>query len=459
MNKLNITNYDVLVSPPMPGKSDEYQLDKSKNHAGNNRLEVFLNMHRSSYDSARKLANFGECKNIVDKIVVTVCHQCVPKGRFLVSSINNNTAEIFWNQMDEQNAKLLLRSILCPIKPPSAQPSLEVKKRRRSSSLLRRSISESMVGAVIDSKKKLSKLHLGVTQEAPSWMSARAEGLTLRRMDVILTDHGKALDPNSQSVGNNRLHILIAINSSKYQQSSVEEEETILTEIIGTVKIWTGRFLVQGTNGYEELPKEDARNSLRSIFFLRSGQASIQHKRSSLRNPSVLPLPIKLMDKPAPAPKLSRKTSQSIIDAGPDVNMPELETLRLRLAAVNNLKKTKARQKIASRLEDKSGRSHTVAPVDNCASKPDCAQATTVGNKEKFSYADAVRMKDTALLQKQKIGMRSSKRQVMKRQSSTIDIGADLMKELAAGVEENDFNDKERLPPTQPNVFATRKSP
>lgn len=413
MDSLDITNYDVLVSPPIPGKSEEYQLDKSKNHAGNNRLEVFLNMHRSSYDSARKLADFEECDNIVDKIIATVCHQCIPKGRFLVSSIDHKTAEILWNQMDEQNAKLFLHSILRPIKPLSAQPSLEEKKRRRRSSLLRRSVSESMVGAVLDSKKKLSKLHLGVTQEEPSWMSNRAGGLTLRRMDVMLIDDGQALDPNSQSVGNNRVHVLIAMNSSKYQHSSLEEKETILTEIIGTVKIWTGRFLVQGTGGYEELSKEDARNSLRCIFFSRSGQASTQSASGALP-------PINGMNKKGPPP-LSRQTSQSIMNAGPDVDMPELETLRL--AAVNNLKKKKARQQIASRLEDKSGRSDAITPT--------------------FPVSKAIG---------------SSKGRMMKRQSSAFDIGADLMRELAAGFEETEpFNDKEPLPPTQMNEFATRK--
>ncbi|CAJ1899805.1 unnamed protein product [Cylindrotheca closterium] len=439
MNGIDITNYDVLVAPPIPGESEEYQLDRGKNHAGNNRLEVFLNMHRSSYDSARSRADFGECDNIVEKIVATVCHQCVPKGRFLVSSSSNSGESVFWNQMDEQNAKLFLHSVLRPIRPPPMQEFFEEKKRRRRSSLLRRSASESMVLSVLDSKKKLSKMKLGGTQEEPDWMSTQAGGVTLRRMDVMLTDGGQALDPNSQSVGNNRLHVLIAMNASKYQNASIDEKEKILNEIVGTVKIWTGRFLVQGGNGYEKLSNEDAMNALRNIFALRAGQAI--PKRSSLPNPSLVQLPIRASDPMAPpmmmnvtrqssAPvlDLSRQSSASMINSGPDVNMPELETLRL--AAVNNLKKKMARQKIASRLEDKSGRG-SVNPQQ----------------QERQQIASPLGAARRPMMPSM----------AMKRQSSVFGISPDLMQELAAGIDDpDDYNNRDPLPPTQSNDFASK---
>mmetsp|Transcript_44900 Transcript_44900/g.108498 ORF Transcript_44900/g.108498 Transcript_44900/m.108498 type:complete len:469 (-) Transcript_44900:514-1920(-) len=466
MNDIDITNYDVLVAPPIPGKSEEYQLDRGKNHAGNNRLEVFLNMHRSSYDSARSRADFGECDNIVEKIVATVCHQCVPKGRFLVSSSNANGGSVNWNQMDEQNAKLFLHSVLRPIKPPPMQDNFDEKKRRRRSSLLRRSASESMVLSVLDSKKKLSKMKLTGTQEEPDWMSTQAGGgFTLRRMDVILTDGGEALDPNSQSVGNNRLHVLIAMNASKYSNASIDEKEKILSEIVETVKIWTGRFLVQGGNGnggYEELSKEAAMNALRNIFALRAGQAV--PKRSSMPNPSIVPLPHRASAEPMAAPMLknvsrqisapvvsatapppvalSRQSSASMINSGPDVNMPELETLRL--AAVNNLKKKMARQKIASRLEDKSGRSNAINAKQKQLKQQQQQQQQQQQHQMGPPPAVARRMPPPMG------GMAN------KRQSSVFGISPDLMQELAAGLDDSDSNNKDPLPPTPSNEFSNK---
>ena len=88
MDSSSITNYDVLVEPPsLPGgEGGDYQLAKHKNHVGNNRLDVFLNMHQRSYDEACSKGNYDSCNAIVQKIVDTVCVHCVPPGRFLVCS-------------------------------------------------------------------------------------------------------------------------------------------------------------------------------------------------------------------------------------------------------------------------------------------------------------------------------------------------------------------------------------
>ncbi|KAL3941420.1 MAG: hypothetical protein SGBAC_004219 [Bacillariaceae sp.] len=276
------------------------------------------------------------------------------------------------------------------------------------------------------------------TQEEPDWMSTQAGGLTLRRMDVMLTDGGQALDPNSQSVGNNRLHVLIAMNASKYQNVSIEEKEKILNEIVGTVKIWTGRFLVQGGNNYEELEKDAAMNAIRNIFALRAGQAI--PKRSSLPNPSLGPFPARAettapsfsrqSSAPVVAPpnNLSRQSSASMINSGPDVNMPELETLRL--AAVNNLKKKKARQQIASRLEDKSGRGASLNSHNSHNSR----------QSQQMASAPAAARRPIPSM-------------AMKRQSSVFGISSDLMQELAAGIDDTDINNRDPLPPTPSNEF------
>jgi hypothetical protein len=226
MESMSITNYDVLVEPPMQDRSGNYQLDKHQSHVGNNRLQVFLNLYQQGYNSARQRGDFNECNSIVDKIVGTVCHQCVPRGRFLVSSVVGN-GTVLWNQVDEPSAKALLHKVLQSTRPGMNQSGLSQEdggqKRRRRLSLLRRSASESMLlGLVSDSKKKLTQVEQFRKEnhrEEPTWKSARSIGhglITLSRMDVILTPARNALDPNSQSVGNNRLHILVAMQSAKY---------------------------------------------------------------------------------------------------------------------------------------------------------------------------------------------------------------------------------------------------
>jgi len=253
-------------------------------------------------------------------------------------------------------------------------------------------------------------------------------------MDVMLTDGGEALDPNSQSVGNNRLHVLIAMNSTKYQNASIDEREKILNEIVETVKIWTGRFLVTRSGGHEEVPKEGAMNALRNIFALRAGQAI--PKRSSMPNPSLAPISANVEPKP-PMLNLPRQSSASMINSGPDVNMPELETLRL--AAVNNLKKKKARQKIASRLEDKSGR-NVPQPIAPVAPQPIAPAIKFMGPPQ--PVAPVMRQMGDMM--------------AMKRQSSTFALSPDLMKELTDGIDDSDSNNRDPLPPTQSNDFTSK---
>jgi hypothetical protein len=385
MDSTSITNYDVLVEPPTPGKSGDYQFTKHKSHVGNNRLQVFLNLYQSAYNGALQRGAFSECNGIVDTIVSTVCHQCVPRGRFLLSSmvaVGDGNDVVLWNQVNEDSAKTLLHEVLQPAKPAMnfgafpPKPGIDLgvfpckvddgaQKRRRRSSLLRRSASESMLGMVLDNKKKLSRVDQFQLQgrEDPTWKSAGHVGdgeigiLTLNRMDIILTPARNALDPNSVSIGNNRLHILVAMQSSKYQQASIDRQEAILREVVQTVHtFWKGRFLVDGPDGHEELDWEEAINALRSIFDMRSGQQlpkrlSLPAERGTSEMPRQ-PRPAGL-HRQASVPMLL-STSMSMIPSGASIDLPDVS--RLRSAAVKSLQKQKARQTIANRLEGKMPR-------------------------------------------------------------------------------------------------------
>ena len=396
MDSGDITNYDVLVEPPTPGKSEDYQLDKHKNHIGNNRLGVFLNLYRLPYESALQRDDFEECNKIVDKIFKTVSEQCVPRGRFLVSSSSANgdlSDTISWNAMEEASAKIFLRNVLLPApKTKDEDEESEEQKRRQRSSLLRRSASETMVGVFSDSKKKISKAQ---TQEEPTtWKSQQNGSATPKRMDVILTKTGDALDPNSQSVGNNRLHVLVAMQSASYQQASLEDREAKVNEVITTVNtFWKGRFLKQIRDEYEELSKEEAKEAIRSIFNMRAGQRL--SKRSSLPNPTLpllrtattMPLRFSLSAIPTSLPRLTSTGSESggnpssaatTVESGPTTAKTS-EIDELRAAARDQLFKKKARQSRASRLEVKSRRVATPVVSERSSQIPQKRQSTILG--------------------------------------------------------------------------------
>jgi hypothetical protein len=321
----NITSYDVLADPSVQGVVGEYQLNNYKKNVGNNRLKVFLEIHQQDYDRARRQDNAIGCDSIVTNILHTLNNKCVPTGRFLINavtntSIDNNMSQVgssqairspVWILMGDHEAKRLIHGILkggpppdsyrymqqqhqlqqqavaAHLNPNSSGNGTEELKRRRRSSLLRRSASESL----LDDSKKVSRFdhqqlrsqNRRMSKEEPIWSSSRImtnnEIVSLNRMDVILTSTMDALDPNSQSIGNNRLHILVAMQSGKYQQGTDRQKEAILDEVMQAVNsFWQGRFLTETTSGcYEVLDNGVAKRSLRHIFDMRSGQNFNSH--------------------------------------------------------------------------------------------------------------------------------------------------------------------------------------
>lgn len=352
MDLSDITNYDVLVEPPSPGREGgDYQLAKHKSHVGNNRLEVFLNLYQQAYEKAHQAGNQQECSKIVEKIVDTVCHQCVPRGRFLVSIANHMDRNVSnWEQMSEENARRLLHNVLRPQQIPSLKsPSVadDNLKRRRRSSLLRRSASEGMVTSPTHfnksfmDKKKVTRI-IEDEPDQPAWKTTRnPQGgiTTLNRMDVILTSTRDALDPNSQSVGNNRLHILLAMQNGPYKHANADGKDRILDEVMKTViTFWKGRFLVEAVFGYNVLTSDEARSALACIFASRTGQREASANGNA---PGQSNRPSMSTYKQASMSMLSN----SVTGITP---LPEMENLRS--AAVKSLQKQKARQNTAAKL-------------------------------------------------------------------------------------------------------------
>lgn len=447
----NITNYDVLADPSLEGVIGEYQLDNYMKSSGNNRLKVFISLHQQDYDIALRQENITGCDSIVSKIIHTLSERCIPAGRFLINTVTNSRMNTMsqvlpsqasqypiWKLMGEHEAKQLLHGILKKVRPPelyrlrrqqagmnSNQMSngTEEHKRRRRSSLLRRSASDSL----LDDSKKVSRFdrqeramqNRRMSREEPTWSSSRRmtnNGIvSLNRMDVILTSTMDALDPNSQSIGNNRLHILVAMQSGKYQQANDHQKEAILDEVMQTVNsFWKGRFLTESMSGcYEVLDHNDAKRSLRHIFDMRSGQNLLPSSSSApamnitpnvstrlnnnsqvtsggsgnhefgkmnranengnqfrndpmnmMRGASTSSIPVGNNISNDTKQILSRQMSSSLIpnqasnSSFPTLNPPIAFSGidNLRSAAVKGLQKQKARQRVASRLENASMR-------------------------------------------------------------------------------------------------------
>ena len=504
MDSSSITNYDVLVEPPtIPGgEGGDYQLAKHKNHVGNNRLDVFLNLHQSAYDDAFCKGNFDTCNEIVQKIVGTVCHQCVPPGRFLVCSKDPTSADrVLWTQMTEDKAKNLLHKVLAPQQPTKLKSNKrndDGMKRRRRSSLLRRSASESMVTAFQDDKKKVtrfdqlgnnSNMNWGTNQRTGGFgggfsmgaggglgsrtsiigSAAATANRSLNRMDVILTDARNALDPNSQSVGNNRLHILVAMQSGQYQTSSPEGRNGMIAEAYKTVKIfWKGRFLVDTNGTHDELDEDEAKYALQCIFDERTGQktqAPLQrHSSPGLGSPDPAPAVAAV----APPTQfftarpfgLHKQSSLSMMPpTSPGSQLPDMEDMRK--SAVKSLQKQKKRQTIANRLEKFSERTLTGSskqPPAGSSMQPPAGSAAMppppARNRGFNLFGGGARVPFRMP------GTTQSYPSIQQKRESTIlgKLDASVMDQLVADFEEADCEDDgpEPLPPSNSNQFGSQ---
>jgi hypothetical protein len=397
-----LSKYDVLTQPPVPGVSTEYSLEEHSHHIGNQRFHVLLAINQDSYEKARLKGDFVECNRLVDGLVDTVCNQVVPRGRFLESlskgaTIEKTALEHQWKNMDESTIKSLLHKELTsfrdrlPVNPndtpasafaetssslidsanefeaqipsTSSVPSMpepmedldDGQKRRRRSSLLRRSNSESMLGLFLDNRKKLNLNAFdprGNTQEEPTcWKSTTTLG-ELSRMDVVFTAERDALDPSCMSVGNNRLHILSAVRSAAFKQGSIEAQEQILDEMIEIVSVfWKGRFHVEVPGGYEGISSGEARDVMRII--LSGKENGKQRQRHSDTDVEIARF---------------RTIAQTGVgsEAGSTASAHHLLSSRLPAALMENaqknqnralleLKKQKARNQNASELKEKLG--------------------------------------------------------------------------------------------------------
>lgn len=177
------------------------------------------------------------------------------------------------------------------------------------------------------------------------------------KMDVLLNTAKTALLPGTDLHGNNRLRVMVQIQTAAYQSSTEEEKETMAKNLINTIEnFWEGRILSQiptmrgkREDSYVKLVNEHAISAMKNLL---SGTALEKEEEATMG------------DNPDVEVKQGRRASlqaiQSIAAAGAanssasilPSSLPSLppDMQHLRSAAVKSLQKRKQRQGLNSRI-------------------------------------------------------------------------------------------------------------
>lgn len=154
-----IRSYDVILSRNAEGQCIVLTGDE----VGNKRLKVLLDIHRDAYVLARNGNDTTEMDRIVDKIINTVCVECVPNGRFIEKTPANEITgqQEGWRELFPPEIKQVIHVSLggsppaTPSLPSLLQPDATLSgvlqnaaifaELSRRGDALQRSISESMI--------------------------------------------------------------------------------------------------------------------------------------------------------------------------------------------------------------------------------------------------------------------------------------------------------------------------
>ena len=96
----SITSYDILLRRH---KDYHIELVSFADFVGNRRFQITLEINRSSYNQALAQNDTEKCEKILNDIAHTICHECIPKGRFLeqvMRSTDNGIVAIWYDLGD-----------------------------------------------------------------------------------------------------------------------------------------------------------------------------------------------------------------------------------------------------------------------------------------------------------------------------------------------------------------------
>ena len=96
----DVNTYDVLLRKH---KNNHVEIMSFGNHIGNRRFQILLEIHRLSYNTAMQENDTSKCDRILHSIAHTICHNCIPNGRFFEQDLNslNEDQELKWNNLGD----------------------------------------------------------------------------------------------------------------------------------------------------------------------------------------------------------------------------------------------------------------------------------------------------------------------------------------------------------------------
>lgn len=197
-------------------------------------------------------------------------------------------------------------------------------------------------------------------------------------LDIVLLNDCKTLSTKPDIVGNNRLRILLKLESGRFRMLSRAERESTATDLVRMItEDWKGRMLVENRSSYNILSLKDATGALYSLllgggntrnrhsqFVVSSGPTassylsgtSVLHKSSSLLTaaPPALHKSSSLLAAAPPLPDFLKKASAEILNSGAKQNPNDMTEKEKQNAAINALKeRKKARQLAKQKTQNK----------------------------------------------------------------------------------------------------------
>lgn len=409
------------ISNPISSEESEVGLSLAAHsyHVGNNRLEVMCNIHNQAYTDALGKGDEGKSADIVEKIMNIVQNQCEPKGRFLERNSKGEWKEV----STEKARKLVQQALGAvqgqttgaPLTGGETAEDIKKKqeadaekKRRRRSSLLRRSVSSSMLpnlkaageelNGKFDDKKKSTRLAISplpspVNSRPGSRCASPVPGRIHRpvfgrsrsvellggarqgrrlatidrtpliketmQMDVLLNTSKTGLLPGTDLHGNNRLRVMVSLQTQTFKDAKEEEQTKMAEELVKTIKeFWGGRVLSKCPTARRGGDSEGAYVMLEKDYAVGAMKHLLSGKPAEIEDGLTMGEP-DAETNIKQGRRASLKAIQSIAASGgggkTSIMPSSLPTLpadmqHLRSAAVKSLQKRKQRQGLNSRI-------------------------------------------------------------------------------------------------------------
>jgi hypothetical protein len=188
---------------------------------------------------------------------------------------------------------------------------------------------------------------------------------TFQGMDVIFAEDCKRLSAKHDIVGNNRLKVMLTLESKRYSELPEEEQTKVASDLVKAVtEFWHGRMLVDRGFAYGILTFEESVEALKHLLSslqqegsgegtpLKNGpmSASLTSNTSSTTSSKTL------LSSAPPIPEFLRNASREILESGRnDGRMAGPEIMQS--MAVRSIKERQQKRQMAKGLG--SNRNHT----------------------------------------------------------------------------------------------------